>query len=181
MPRVSEFYGIVIRMYHDDHLPPHFHAEYAGATAASPWMAVRYTAGSTRGQGASSGSGRGSTASSSRTTGPVRALDWTLSRSTRSNKLRSMIKGLPRDYLPRVVAARVCGPFSVFVVFDDGVSKRVNLRRRLKGPVFRPFRTPEGFAKLRVDHEAGTIVWPNRADIAPETLYLLPDERGNAA
>lgn len=28
MPRISEFYGIVIWMYHDDHSPPHFHAEY---------------------------------------------------------------------------------------------------------------------------------------------------------
>jgi len=28
MPEVSRFYGIVIRMYFDDHLPPHFHAEY---------------------------------------------------------------------------------------------------------------------------------------------------------
>ncbi len=28
MPRISSFYGIVIRMYFDDHGPPHFHAEY---------------------------------------------------------------------------------------------------------------------------------------------------------
>ena len=28
MPELSRFYGIVIRMYFDDHPPPHFHAEY---------------------------------------------------------------------------------------------------------------------------------------------------------
>jgi Domain of unknown function (DUF4160) len=28
MPRVSEFLGIVIYMYYNDHMPPHFHAEY---------------------------------------------------------------------------------------------------------------------------------------------------------
>ena len=28
MPRVSEFYGIVIAMYYNDHAPPHFHAKY---------------------------------------------------------------------------------------------------------------------------------------------------------
>ncbi len=28
MPRISEFYGIVIWLYHNDHNPPHFHAEY---------------------------------------------------------------------------------------------------------------------------------------------------------
>ena len=79
------------------------------------------------------------------------------------------------------MAARVCGPFSVFVVFDDGVSKQVNLRRYLKGPIFKPVRDPKGFAKLRVDHEIHTIVWPNGADFAPDTLYLLPDEREDVA
>ncbi len=29
MPRISEFFGIVIYMYYNDHNPGHFHAEYA--------------------------------------------------------------------------------------------------------------------------------------------------------
>lgn len=28
MPTISLFFGIVIRMYYDDHVPPHFHAYY---------------------------------------------------------------------------------------------------------------------------------------------------------
>ncbi len=28
MPEISRFYGIVIRMYYDEHNPPHFHARY---------------------------------------------------------------------------------------------------------------------------------------------------------
>lgn len=28
MPTISRFYGIVIRMYYNDHAPPHFHAGY---------------------------------------------------------------------------------------------------------------------------------------------------------
>ena len=28
MPEVSRFYGIVIKIFYDDHNPPHFHAEY---------------------------------------------------------------------------------------------------------------------------------------------------------
>lgn len=33
MPIISYFFGIYIRMYHDDHNPPHFHAEYQGYQA----------------------------------------------------------------------------------------------------------------------------------------------------
>ena len=33
MPIISIFFGIVIRMYHDDHPPPHFHASYQGFEA----------------------------------------------------------------------------------------------------------------------------------------------------
>ncbi len=33
VPRISEFYGIVIEMFYGDHPPPHFHARYGGASA----------------------------------------------------------------------------------------------------------------------------------------------------
>ena len=33
MPEVSRFSGIVIRLYYDDHGPPHLHAEYQGNKA----------------------------------------------------------------------------------------------------------------------------------------------------
>jgi uncharacterized protein DUF4160 len=33
MPVISSFYGILIKMYFGDHVPPHFHAEYAEFSA----------------------------------------------------------------------------------------------------------------------------------------------------
>ena len=33
MPEISRFYGIIIRMYFNDHNPPHFHAVYGGSEA----------------------------------------------------------------------------------------------------------------------------------------------------
>jgi hypothetical protein len=33
MPIVSIFFGIVIRMFHREHAPPHFHASYQGFEA----------------------------------------------------------------------------------------------------------------------------------------------------
>ena len=33
MPSICRFFGIVIYVYRGDHLPPHFHARYAGAEA----------------------------------------------------------------------------------------------------------------------------------------------------
>jgi hypothetical protein len=33
MPTISQFFGITIRMYFDDHPPPHFHAYYGDDSA----------------------------------------------------------------------------------------------------------------------------------------------------
>lgn len=42
MPEICRFYGIVIKMFWDDHAPPHFHAEYGAeqATIAITTLAV---------------------------------------------------------------------------------------------------------------------------------------------
>lgn len=33
MPEISRFFGIIIRMFYDEHNPPHFHAEQSGNKA----------------------------------------------------------------------------------------------------------------------------------------------------
>ncbi len=33
MPEISRFYGIVVRMFFNDHAPPHFHAVYGDGSA----------------------------------------------------------------------------------------------------------------------------------------------------
>lgn len=59
----------------------------------------------------------------------------------------------------------------VWLRFQDGTCGEVDLRESLRGPVFEPLHDIEYFKLVTVDSEIGTIVWPNGADIAPETLY----------
>ena len=73
-----------------------------------------------------------------------------------------------------VVEATVCGPHRLNLRFNDGVRKTVDLTSLLTGPVFQPLKDPEYFARVVVDAEAGTVVWPNGADLAPEALYDQP-------
>jgi hypothetical protein len=73
---------------------------------------------------------------------------------------------------PLLVDARVGDDHRVRVSFDDGLTAEVDLSYLLDyGGVFEPLRDLGYFRQLRADPEAETIVWPNEADIAPETLY----------
>src|SRR2546426_12272953 len=74
----------------------------------------------------------------------------------------------------RVVKAETSGPHSLNVTFKDGTRKQVDILPLLKGPVFEPLRDPGFFARVMLDPVAGTVVWPNGADIAPEALYGQP-------
>jgi uncharacterized protein DUF2442 len=57
------------------------------------------------------------------------------------------------------------------LTFADGLTGEVEVLDRMRGPVFEEARTPEGFAKVTVDKETGTVTWPGGADLAPDTLY----------
>lgn len=73
---------------------------------------------------------------------------------------------------PLLTEATPLRDYTVHVSFEDGASADVDFSYLLDyGGVFEPLRDPEYFRQLRADPEAGTIVWPNEADIAPETLY----------
>ncbi|MHB8466630.1 MAG: DUF2442 domain-containing protein [Acidimicrobiales bacterium] len=81
-----------------------------------------------------------------------------------------MKKGRPAP-VPRVTAAEVIPPYSLRVTFDDGLVREVDLAEELWGPMFEPLKDPAVFALVKVDHEIGTVVWPNGADLAPEMLH----------
>jgi uncharacterized protein DUF2442 len=73
---------------------------------------------------------------------------------------------------PLLIDAKPSDGYTVHVRFEDGLTADVDLSYLLDyGGVFEPLHDLGYFRQLRADAEAGTIVWPNEADIAPETLY----------
>lgn len=60
------------------------------------------------------------------------------------------------------------------VRFDDGTERTIDFEPILVGPLFGPLRDPHVFRQVRVDHDLGTLVWPNGADIDPNVLYEWP-------
>ncbi len=56
--------------------------------------------------------------------------------------------------------------------FSDGVQHVVDLAPVLRGPIFEAVRAnPDLFRTVHGDHELGTIVWANGADMDPDVLY----------
>lgn len=76
---------------------------------------------------------------------------------------------------PMVVEARYVGGYRVYLRFSDGVAGEADLRSTIfrLGGVFTPLRELSEFARVEFDPEAGTIMWPNGADLAPESLHDL--------
>jgi hypothetical protein len=77
--------------------------------------------------------------------------------------------------MPRLVRTRSGTPLAGFVVrleFTDGTVREVDLEKYLRGPIFEPLRSdPARFREVRVEPGAGTISWPNGADIDPDVLF----------
>ena len=77
------------------------------------------------------------------------------------------------DEMVRVKAVEVLDGYKVNLTFTDDSKKIVDLEKFLRGRIFEPIRRDRKlFEAVRVDDEAGTIVWPNGADIDPDALYL---------
>jgi hypothetical protein len=70
-----------------------------------------------------------------------------------------------------VADVRVLARYVVELTFEDGEIRVLDLEPVLDGPVFEPLLADYAlFRQVRVDAEAGTIVWPNGADLSPRTL-----------
>lgn len=73
--------------------------------------------------------------------------------------------------LVHVIEVEVIGDYTLRLTFEDGTVGDVAFSDREWTGVFEPFKDPRHFAEVMVDRQAGTIVWPNGLDMAPEPLY----------
>jgi hypothetical protein len=73
--------------------------------------------------------------------------------------------------LHSIKSAEVIGAHALRLVFEDDVTREVDLSSVLAGEIYGPLRDPEFFKQVRLDPEVHTVVWPNDADFDPETLY----------
>jgi hypothetical protein len=72
---------------------------------------------------------------------------------------------------PIVTSVEVIGDHTVRLAFSDGLVREIDMSRRAWHGVFEPLRDASYFARVRVDPDAGTIVWPNGADMDPLVLH----------
>lgn len=77
------------------------------------------------------------------------------------------------DLYPHITDVEPLTDMKLRLTFTDGTSGVVDVGERI-----RPLRNlslalgdPAFFAQVRVDTEAGTVVWPNGFDICPDVLY----------
>ena len=74
---------------------------------------------------------------------------------------------------PRITHMRHLGDYRLELTFSDNVRAEMDFRDRIvgRGGVFAPLEDTEFFRQVRVDPEAGTLVWPNDVDFDPDVLY----------
>ena len=87
-----------------------------------------------------------------------------------SSRWRSM-DSVKENYLPVVVGVAVVRDRVLRLLFSDGTAGDVDFSAERWTGVLAPLNDPAFFAEVTVDPEAGTIVWPNGIDLAPEPLY----------
>ena len=80
--------------------------------------------------------------------------------------------------LKDIVEASVVDEYRVYLRFEDGVEGEVDLAEMIEFTgVFARIRDKSEFAKLRIDPQTGTIVWPSGADLDPDVLYAAVSGR----
>jgi hypothetical protein len=175
MPIICEFRGIKIRMYHDDHPSPHFHAKYNEFYASFDFEG-NITVGELPSPADTNGERMGTTEERGTESelgtdraGPAAKPDT----ASRPGTERTLEMNSDKPYYPRVIDVKVVEHYVIEVTFTNGTRRRIDLRGRLKnrGPVFQPLHDPQFFAQMTLGDE--TVEWPNGADIAPETLYEI--------
>lgn len=76
--------------------------------------------------------------------------------------------------LHRVRSFDRVGSHVLRVEFADGSLQTIDFTPVLAGELYGPLQDPDLFARVRLDPEVHTLVWPNGADFDPATLHDWP-------
>jgi hypothetical protein len=74
----------------------------------------------------------------------------------------------------RVTGLRQVDEFVLRLGFEDGTEQTIDFQPVLAGEIYGPLADPALFARVRLDPESHTIVWPNGADFDPAQLHDWP-------
>lgn len=77
--------------------------------------------------------------------------------------------------------AKYIDNFRLFVKFNDGKETIIDMENYIKSKqentIFAPLRDVENFKTVTLNRDIDTIVWANGADIAPERLYEMAQQK----
>ena len=63
-------------------------------------------------------------------------------------------------------------PHVIRLLFDDGLVRDIqSVPAQVTSEMLAPLDDPEHFGQVRLDADAGTVVWPNGLDLSPEVLH----------
>jgi hypothetical protein len=71
----------------------------------------------------------------------------------------------------KIVSVEVIAHGILHLEFSCGTRRKVDLTPVMFGALFGQLQRPDIFNQVRIDHEVGTICWPNGADFDPDTLF----------
>lgn len=76
--------------------------------------------------------------------------------------------------LKDIIRVKPLKDFHLHLEFEDGAKGEVDMRKlvNFRG-VFEALKDETFFAKVDVNHEWGTIFWPNGPDLDPDVLYSM--------
>jgi len=74
-------------------------------------------------------------------------------------------------YMHFVRDVKYAEEYKLFLTFEDGTVRLVDLKGHLEGEIFEPLKDIKYFQKVYLDKETDTIAWENGADISPDFLY----------
>ena len=160
MPEISRFLGIVITMYFNDHMPPHFHAEYNNQEAAFEIKTLSKSAGYLP----------------PRITGFV--IEWASQHQKELmdnwnllNSQGTFEKIPPFVFMLHVETAKYLENYKMSVIFNDGSSHIVDFEKTIINdhrPIISALKDISVFKDFSIQNH--TISWANGLDFAPEFI-----------